>query len=193
LAAARTSRAKSPSLDSSGRHGPARQLTGGGYYSGAFAVSGNGNVVAGDSDSTNGREAFRWTAGGGMTPLGDLPGGAFTSLATAANYDGSVIVSVGTTTTSGAAFFWDAEHGMRSLKDALNQLGVDTTGWDLRAAKAISDDGNTIAGWGQYNGVDQVFVATVPEPEPASASAAAVALATALLAGVRMRRTRRRN
>src|SRR5262245_56570228 len=75
-------------------------LPGGGFYSRANAVSADGSVVVGNSDSGKGQfgEAFRWTAAGGMVGLGDLPGGDFYSDATGVSADGSVVV--GTTYSS---------------------------------------------------------------------------------------------
>lgn len=44
-----------------------------------LAVSANGRVVVGVSQSASGPQAFRWTAETGMVGLGDLPGGGFGS------------------------------------------------------------------------------------------------------------------
>ena len=56
-------------------------LAGGDFRSVARGVSGDGSTVVGDGLSANGREAFLWTSGGGMTGLGDLAGGDFDSVA----------------------------------------------------------------------------------------------------------------
>ena len=48
-------------------------LPGGEYRSDATAVSANGKVVVGQSDSALGQEGFRWTRSDGMVGLGDLP------------------------------------------------------------------------------------------------------------------------
>jgi len=50
-------------------------LAGGIFASSALGVSANGLVVVGESESTSGTQAFRWTSGGGIVGLGDLPGG----------------------------------------------------------------------------------------------------------------------
>ena len=50
-------------------------LPGSTFESRARAVSADGLVVVGGGRSASGREAFRWTASGGMVGLGDLPGG----------------------------------------------------------------------------------------------------------------------
>ena len=53
-------------------------LPGGPFHSRPVGVSGDGRVVVGWSlsdDTSDGREAFRWTAAEGMVALGRLPGG----------------------------------------------------------------------------------------------------------------------
>ncbi len=67
-------------------------LTGGATSSGAFAVSTDGQVVVGESESASGTEAVRWTAGGGIAGLGFLSAGAPYSSAKAVSDDGAVIV-----------------------------------------------------------------------------------------------------
>lgn len=46
-----------------------------GWQSEAYDVSDDGSVVVGFANSDPGREAFRWTAAGGMVGLSDLVGG----------------------------------------------------------------------------------------------------------------------
>lgn len=124
-------------------------LPGGSFSSGARGVSGDGRVIVGFSSSASGGEAFRWTASGGMVGLDDLPGGAFQSTAAAASWDGSVVVGSSHSATDGEAFIWDAVNGMRSLNQVLTNAGVNTEGWVLTNAEAISADGLTIAGKGR--------------------------------------------
>jgi hypothetical protein len=58
-------------------------------------------------------------------------------------------VGNGTTASGTEAFIWDAVHGMRNLKEFLEgDLGLDLTGWTLRFATGISDDGTAIVGDG---------------------------------------------
>ena len=47
------------------------------------------------------------------------------------------------------------------LTDELSALGVDTTGWSLQEARAVSDDGLRIAGQGTRDGIVQGFVAVL--------------------------------
>src|SRR5688500_60556 len=76
------------------------------FCSAALGVSADGKVVVGSSRSSNGYEAFRWTAAAGMQGLGDLPGGAFASQASGVSADGSVIAGYGTKASGNEAFRW---------------------------------------------------------------------------------------
>ena len=55
---------------------------------------------------------------------------------------------------------------MQNLKDVLvNDHGLNLTGWTLKRAFGISDDGLTIAGDGlNPDGNIEAWVATIPEP-----------------------------
>jgi len=128
--------------------------------------------VVGMSNSASGEEAFRWTSGGGMVGLGDLPGGDFWSEALDVSADGSTVVGWGVSASGQEAFIWDQANGMRNLRDVLvSDLGLNLTGWTLDAAYGISDDGQTIVGWG-YNpsGNPEAWIATLPEPVTLSLS-----------------------
>lgn len=126
-------------------------LPGGELCSRAFAVSADGSTVVGSSISAPGEEAFRWTKSTGMQGLGDLPGGEFRSSAWAVSADGSIVVGTSTSKSGMEAFIWDANKGMRSLKSVLEKdYGLDLSGWTLRLAKGISDDGLTIVGFGKH-------------------------------------------
>jgi probable HAF family extracellular repeat protein len=96
-------------------------LPGGIESSSATAVSADGSTIVGFSSSAAtaanppqaGRtfwEAFRWTAGGGMAPLGDLSGGVFDSQARAVSGDGLRVVgfshTAGNTSNGSEAFLW---------------------------------------------------------------------------------------
>ena len=113
-----------------------------GYFrSEAFAVSGNGKVVIGDSSSVRGGEAFRWTAETGMVILGDLPGGRVDNTAWATNYDGSVIVGTGNSANGDEAYRWTQASGMVALGDLPG-------GGFASEAFAVSSDGSIIVGKG---------------------------------------------
>src|SRR5436190_23980039 len=81
-------------------------LPGGVFSSFASGVSWDGKVVAGTSQSSNGYEAFRWTATNGMVGLGDLPGGTFSSDAAGVSADGAVVVGSSTSSSGTEAFRW---------------------------------------------------------------------------------------
>lgn len=52
---------------------------------------------------------------------------------------------------------------MRNLQRLLaHDFGLDLTGWDLREATAVSNDGVTLSGYGLHNGVEEGFVAVIP-------------------------------
>jgi len=87
-------------------------LPGGAIASWAYDVSADGSVVVGISatDGT-GREAFRWTAAGGMVGIGHLPGGEIFSRAEGVSADGSIVVGF----SAGEAFRWTAAGGMVGL------------------------------------------------------------------------------
>ena len=114
------------------------------FLSGAHAVSADGSTVVGVSESSSGREAFRWTAGGGMVGLGDLPGGAFNSDAQGVSGDGLVVVGDGVSTSMPReAFRWTSGTGMVGLGLL---PGGDLGSPDESVAQAISSDGLVIVG-----------------------------------------------
>lgn len=100
----------------------------------SWGISGNGQVVVGESGGSDG-DSFRWSQADGFHLLGNLPGFA-NSMAKDASYDGSVIVGTadnGSATTP-QAFRWTQAGGMQGL-------GLGT------AALAISGDGSRIVGF----------------------------------------------
>jgi probable HAF family extracellular repeat protein len=114
---------------------------GGAFDSFATAVSADGSVVVGASQSGAGEEAFRWTAAKGMIGLGDFRGGPFSSRAYDASADGSVVVGVGTSASGREAFRWTAATGMVGLGDL--------PGGDFGSmATDISADGSVVVGVG---------------------------------------------
>lgn len=123
------------------------QFSGLGFPSGyqaseASAVSADGSVVVGTATTANGdRQAFRWTAGRGMTALGVLPGGMHTT-ASGVSADGSIVVGNGDTrsepSTPFAGFRWLAERGISRI--------APIPGSYLCSAAGVSGDGQTIVG-----------------------------------------------
>jgi len=141
-------------------------LPGGAFTSEATAVSTDGSVVVGVSQSDLCDEAFRWEDGV-MTGLGTLTGGS-ESTAHAVSADGSVVVGDGNSgvfpfrTTE--AFVWTDRNAMRSIRSVLvDEFGFDLTGWTLTSAAGISDDGLTILGNGiNPDGESEAWVAVLP-------------------------------
>ncbi len=116
----------------------------------ANAVSTDGAVVFGISESNGVREAFRWTASGGMQGLGSGTGDLY-----AMSADGSVIV--------GEGIIWDSNHGVRSLLQVFSDLdvsGFDT--WTNISATNISADGRTIVGSGISDNGQEAWLVVLP-------------------------------
>jgi RNA polymerase sigma factor (sigma-70 family) len=90
-------------------------LVGGQFLSYASAVSGDGTVVVGTSESANGNEAFRWALETGMIGLGGLSGARFSSSANAVSADGSIIVGRSSSSSGPQAFRWMQRTGMAGL------------------------------------------------------------------------------
>jgi probable HAF family extracellular repeat protein len=117
-------------------------LPGGLYSSVANAVSRDGATIVGDGNSASGREAFRWTSGGGMVGLGDLPGGDFWSEGRDVSDDGSTVVGAGTTLFGTQAMRWTPGGGMVGLGDL--------DGGIFRSrANGVSADGSVVVGEAQ--------------------------------------------
>ncbi|MBT3201689.1 MAG: HAF repeat/PEP-CTERM domain-containing protein [Phycisphaerales bacterium] len=136
------------------------------------AISADGSTIVGQSTHFDGPEAFIWRrrddGGGNMVGLGDLFGGSFHSHAFDVSGNGAVVV--GDSWSASAfrePFVWDPIHGMRSLKGILvNDYGLDLTGWDLRTAFGVSDDGQTIVGTGvNPSGRPEGWIVTIAAPE----------------------------
>lgn len=107
-------------------------------------VSGDGSVIVGLSGdfSSGSEEAFLWTAGRGIVPLGDLPGGDYRSTARGISADGSVVVGLGQSADGREAFRWTEMGGMVGLGDL---PGGEVDSW----ANDVSADGSVIVGGGQ--------------------------------------------
>ncbi len=105
----------------------------------AWAVSGDGTVVVGRSDSASGDEAFRWTSASGMVGLGDLPGGYFDSYAYDVTPDGSIVVGWGYPASNiPEAFMWTQASGMVGLGGLPNA--------SYSTGRSVSADGSVVVG-----------------------------------------------
>ncbi len=137
-------------------------LPGGIFLSEAFAVSADGNVIVGQSNSAEGLEAFRFSDSEGIIGLGDLPGGAFSSSSIDVSADGRVIIGMGNSAKGEEAFVWVADiDTMQSLYDVLTTSGFDLSGWSELKVTGLSDDGLTIVGSGMHGGNYEAFVAQI--------------------------------
>lgn len=105
----------------------------------AMAVSADGSVAVGDSNTALHATAVRWTAPGAAIALSNEA--AFTdSSALGISGDGSIIVGVGSNVVGVRAFRWTSA-GMVALPDL--------DGGEIRAtANAISQNGSVIVGFG---------------------------------------------
>jgi probable HAF family extracellular repeat protein len=117
----------------------------GAFSANGYAVSADGSSVAGMSLG-NGHQAFRWTAAGGIQPLGTLigPGGA--SEAFGISSDGSVVVGVSSSAFPQPGGFLDLNRAFRWTEVGMVSLGDLPGGSVYGWANAVSDDGAVIAG-----------------------------------------------
>ncbi|MHC4691269.1 MAG: choice-of-anchor Q domain-containing protein [Planctomycetota bacterium] len=140
-----------------------------GGFSQAYGISPDGSVVVGRASVSKGAVAFRWTDAEGMVSLGDLPGGSVSGTAYDASTNGSIIVGMSNSFNDFEAFIWDEDNGIRSLHDLLiNNYHLDLTGWHLRCAYGISDDGTVIVGSGNNpQGQREGWIAVLTELKPA--------------------------
>ncbi|MEQ8843608.1 MAG: GC-type dockerin domain-anchored protein [Phycisphaerales bacterium] len=126
---------------------PLGDLPGGSAFSSASGVSSfdeaggvAGNlVVVGNSQSSNGREAFRWTAGDGLVGLGSLGGSFFFSNAAAVDATGATVVGGASAPEGILAYRWRVSTGLVSLGDLPG-------GTEESEASATSADGSVVVG-----------------------------------------------
>lgn len=115
----------------------------------ATAISQDGNVIVGESESDLGAQAFRWTAQNGMVPLDQ---GDFVSIRDVVDVstDGTVIVGdgivdLGNNLFGRETFRWTAQTGMVRLGDLPG-------GYVQSIPTAVSGDGSIIVGVGDTDG-----------------------------------------
>ncbi len=145
-----------------------------GYESEALGMTPDATNVAGvivgyDRDLTaNLKHAFYYPQGGaGMILLSELPGDNQSEAIDVRQISGKTII--GGYSSDGVtekAVIWTNGSPV-SLSSLLGGLGVDTSAWSsLSQITSMSDDGNTVAGWGVWaaDGSTRGFVAVIPEP-----------------------------
>ena len=113
----------------------------------AVAVSGDGNVVVGDSlnnaffqanAASQPYHAYRWTQATGMVDLGLLAGDTG-SHANAVSYDGSVVVGNSGTLSSSHAWRWTPSGGLTTIAS------------NAQTATGVSSDGSVVVGKAAYS------------------------------------------
>ncbi|MGE0696738.1 MAG: FG-GAP-like repeat-containing protein [Pirellulales bacterium] len=114
-------------------------LPGGTFSSEARAVSSDGAVVAGVSQSASGQQAYRFS-GGSMVGLGDLPGGSFNSVANALSSDGTTVVGNANSASGTEASRW--------VGGVLTGLGDLAGGTYSSRGRGVSADGSVVVGQG---------------------------------------------
>lgn len=113
-------------------------LLGGSFSSRANAVSADGSVIVGASNSSGGSEAFRWTQSGGMVGLGNMVAGGI-SVAQGVSADGTVVVGGGDAAAGPRAFRWTSGTGMVNM-------GLLPNGLFASEAWSASSDGSIVVG-----------------------------------------------
>jgi probable HAF family extracellular repeat protein len=116
-------------------------LPGGGLFSEAHDVSADGSVIVGRGTTDLPTfSAFRWTEATGMVALPGVPNVGPFSVAEGVSANGNVIVG------GVPAMVWDPFHSTRLLRDILIEQGIELGDWNPVVARAVSYDGEVIAG-----------------------------------------------
>ena len=106
-------------------------------FSSAKAISWQGSVIVGESQTSEGMRAFRWTEQHGIESLGVLPGHD-ESMALGVSGDGQLIIGESSSLYEELAFRW--------VQGKMTPLGDLPGGKKQSIALAISADGKTIVG-----------------------------------------------
>lgn len=128
----------------------------------AWGISASGATIVGQSQTNAKREAWRWTQATGMQSI-ESPAQQ-SSQANDVSADGKIVVGQAFPGGPGSfPFIWDATNGMRDIEQVLAGLGINTGWQDFFWAGSISDDGQTIAGYGRNaSGGLEGWVAFIP-------------------------------
>jgi probable HAF family extracellular repeat protein len=146
---------------------PLGDLAGGGFASAAFDITDDGSIFVGYGTSDTGQEGCIWTNG---VPQGV---GAFPSDEPSATLFG--VTAIGTIAVGSSfvdpfteAAIWRDGVGLEHFQTVLtNEFGVDTSGWILFEARAISANGRAIVGQGlNPQNVIEAFLVRFPNPCP---------------------------
>jgi uncharacterized membrane protein len=131
-------------------------LQAGNDYGEVQAINNDGTQVVGycSGNAGNNTEGFVWTEEGGMFGLGVPPNSAATNRSLAMDIsENNVVIGqyLNETPVFYKACIYTEETGaFINLRDYLLDLGMEEIeGWDLHRALCVSNDGNTIAGYGK--------------------------------------------
>jgi len=141
-----------------------------GQWSGQVrGCSPDGQILVGTRVDTGSSLAFIWTESGGRMDLGTIGtvDGVTYTVSGLFDISHSACRACGVNTFSSTqlASIWEPGVGWRSVKQVLQDAGINMTGWTLQFANSISDDGQTIAGHAvNPSGQTQAWVAFIPLP-----------------------------
>ncbi len=134
----------------------------------AFDITPDGSMIVGNCKTPDGFRLIRWDSAFKIDTLGVLEGkGSYSSQMYRTSGDGETIVGYYLDSQAEEkAFVWRASHGVLDLQYALGTVyGLDLTGWTLKTAADISDDGSTLVGWGvNPQGNTEAWRARIPLP-----------------------------
>lgn len=141
-----------------------------GQWSGqARGCSPDGQIIVGTRVDTGSSLAFIWTEGNGRIDLGTIGTVDGVTYTVSGLFDISHSAcracGVNTVGSTQLASIWEPGSGWRSVKEVLQNAGIDMTGWTLQFANSLSDDGRTITGYGvNPAGETRAWVAFIPLP-----------------------------
>ncbi|HEX3204056.1 MAG TPA: putative Ig domain-containing protein, partial [Nitrospiraceae bacterium] len=137
-------------------------LVGGPVFSKAYAVSRDGSLVVGESETTFGHpEAFRWSPTGGITGLGELStdpfSPVFSTWAFDVSGDGGVIVGAGSTLQGQRGFYSLSNSGLTELPQPDGGGATTVRGVSDNGAIMVGLSGNSAIVWRSALGQVQVL------------------------------------
>ncbi len=138
---------------------PLGDLTGGSFDSSATGVSDDGGLIVGSSSSILGPifEAFRWTPGNMIEPLGALVGNSH-SQAWDVSGDGKVAVGWSSTNSSGTGVTEAVRWTFGGTPDIeIERIGGPQGGNFFSMAYGVSGDGSVVVGRGQSARGNEAF------------------------------------
>lgn len=137
-------------------------LDGGESYALFNALSDDGQVLVGLGTTEEGNRALRWTADGGLAPLGVLSPAVVGSSATAISADGTIIVGFNASLTDQVAVVWQDPAQPRTLASVLIGAGVGfPLGFAFTMANGVTVVGRTVTVVGEGRDANRAAVGYV--------------------------------